>query len=255
VHGQGLGRHTGDGPVAEVSAGAVVGDDPVAQAHGFAGGGHPAGHGGGVQVLAPQGGGGRLPAAGVVLHGQQVGHQHVVMGVGVAGPGGGVAGVGVDQARGWREHPGPSPPPADVAGQGVEVGEGGVALGVHNAVHVLGPTDDAELSHALVGGDDQLHARPPGRDQALAGGGVDGAARAVEGGELRLGHRADQTEGGGARAAPRQRGFAPRGVVLQGPTRVIVGPLGGVGVVVGHRVGSHHRHPRHRPHQPEVEIV
>jgi hypothetical protein len=230
----------------QASAGAVVGDDPVAEANGLPSRGHPADHGGGVEVLPPQGGDGRFPAAGVILHAQEVGNKHVVVGVGVAGPGGGVTGDGVDQAGGGCEHAGPAPPAADVTGQGVEVGQGGVALGVHDAVHVLGPADHAELGHALVGGDDQLHPRPAGANQALAGGGVDRPARAVEGGELGLGHRAHQAQGGGARTTPRQRRLASRGVVLQRLAGVIVGPLRGVGEVVGHRIGSHHRHPRHR---------
>lgn len=46
----------GDGPVAQAPRGAVVGNDAVAQSHGLAGGCHPADHGGGMHVLAPQGG-------------------------------------------------------------------------------------------------------------------------------------------------------------------------------------------------------
>ena len=39
----------------------------------------------GVEVLAPQGGVGALPAARLVVHAHHVGHQHVVVGAGVGG--------------------------------------------------------------------------------------------------------------------------------------------------------------------------
>ncbi len=39
----------------------------------------------------------------------------------------------------------------------------GALLGVHDGVHVLGSAQYAQFGHRLVGGDDQLHARPLGR--------------------------------------------------------------------------------------------
>jgi hypothetical protein len=76
-------------------------------------------------------------------------------------------------------------------------------------VHVLGPADDTELGHRLVGGDDELHARAAGADQALACRRVDGAAGAVERLVLGLGDVADQAEGPGA-PPPRTSGVSPR---------------------------------------------
>jgi hypothetical protein len=174
-------RHPGDGPVPEAAGGPGVGDNGVAQLDRSLSGGHPADHGGGVQMLPPQGGVGRLPATLVIRHADDVGHQHVVVGTRVAGPGGGVAGDGTDHAFGLRALHGSATAPADGAGQLVEVGHRGVALGVHDGVHVLGPADDSELGDRLVGRDDQLQAGPLGRDQPLAGRRVTGAAWAEQG--------------------------------------------------------------------------
>jgi len=137
-----------------------------------------------VEVLTQQGRVGALPAALAVGHLHQVGHQDVVVGVGVAGPGGGVAGHRIDQTAGSGAHRRVAPPAALLDDQAVQVGQRGVTLGVEDAVHVLGPTDDPQLGHGLVGGDHQLHAGTAGADQALAGGGVDRPAGAVEGVEL-----------------------------------------------------------------------
>jgi hypothetical protein len=172
------------------------------------------------------------------------------VGVGVAGPGGGVAGDGVDQAAGAGGHRRVAPPATLLDCQSVQVVQRGIPLGVEDAVHVLGPPDDPQLGHALVGGDHQLHARALRAHQALAGGGVDGAARAVEGVELRRGHAARQSQRRSARAPPHQGRLASRGVVLQGLAGMVVGPEADVGLVVGHRVGPHHRHERHRAPDP-----
>ena len=89
----------------------------------------------------------------------------------------------------------------------------------------------------------------PGRrvvHQPLAGRRVDGAARAEDGLVLGLGHGAHQAEGSGAGAAPHQRRLAPGGVVRQGLAGVVVGPVQHRVAVVGHRVRTHHPHPRHR---------
>src|SRR5581483_7838882 len=112
--------------------------------------GHAAGHGGGVEVVTPQRRVGGLVTADVVLHRKHVGDEHVVVGAGIAGAGGGVAGVCVDEAGGLGGDRRPPPAPALLARQGVEVGHGGVALGVHDLVHVLDVTKHTELSHRLV---------------------------------------------------------------------------------------------------------
>ena len=148
-------------------------------------------------------------------HLDHVGDQHMVVGAGVAGPGGGVAGVGVDEAGGRGRDGGHASASAALFGHVVQVGERGVALGVHDGVHVLGPAEHPELGHRLVGGDHQLHARPLGRDQSLAGRRVGGPAGAVEGVVGRVVDRADKAEGLGARAAPGERGLAPGGVVVE----------------------------------------
>ena len=53
-----------------------------------------------------------FPAAPVVPHRHDVGDQHMVVGLGVAGPGRGVAGHGPESARRRRAHLRPAPPPA-----------------------------------------------------------------------------------------------------------------------------------------------
>ena len=66
------------------------------------------------------------------------------------------------------------------------------------------PVSDGASEQPVSDELDRLGGRPvvvswsAGADQALAGGGVDGAAGAVEGVELLRGHRAGQSEGGGA---------------------------------------------------------
>ncbi|MDQ6725607.1 MAG: hypothetical protein M3066_05510 [Actinomycetota bacterium] len=212
----------GDAPVAELSRRAIVAFDAVAQGHRFVGGGHTAEHGGGVEVLSQQGGVGALPAALAVGHVDEVRDQHVVMGVGVAGPRSGVAGDGVDESTGSGGHCGVAPPAALLDDQPVQVGQRGVTLSIQDAVHVLGPSDHPQLGHRLVGGDDQFHAGTAGAHQALTGGRVHGAPGAVEGVELLRGHGAGQAEGGHPRAAPHQRRLAPGGVVGQGLAGVVV---------------------------------
>ena len=210
--------------MAETPGGAGVGHDAVAQLDRLLGGGDPAEHGGGVEVLAPQGGVGRLPAALGVGHAHQVGDQDVVVRAGVAGPGGGVAGDGVDEALGRGALHRPASPAAHGAGQLLQIGQGGVALGVHDPVHVLGPADDAQLGHGLVGRDDQLQARAFGVDQALARRRITGAVGAEETLVLGVGDRALQAEGRGTPATPQQRRLASGGVVGQGLTGVVVAP-------------------------------
>ena len=79
-------RDAGDLPVPEPARGAGIGLDGVAQFDRHPGRRHPAGHGGGVQVLPPQRRVGRLPPALFILHLDEVGQQDVVVRAGVASP-------------------------------------------------------------------------------------------------------------------------------------------------------------------------
>ena len=165
----------------------------------------------------------------------------------VPGPGGGMTGVGVDQPACRRGNGQAAPPPAALPGDCLQIRQGGVPLGVHDPVHVLGPADHAELGHRLVGGDDQLHARPAGGGKPDARPRVLGAARAVDRPVLLLGHPAGQTEVNGPRPAPDERSLTPGGVVGEGLAGMVVGPAHDRRLVVGDRVRTHHPHPRHGP--------
>ncbi len=140
-----------------------VGLDAPAQLHRPAGRGQAAHRGRRLQLVTPQGGVRRLPAPGAVVHLEEVGDQHVVVRARVARPGRGMAGVGVDEPAGGRRRPRPAPTAPAGPGHLVEVGQGGVALGVEQAVHDLAQVDHPELGDGLVGRDDELHpwtARP-----------------------------------------------------------------------------------------------
>ena len=194
VDGQGLVGDAGDLPVPELARWSGIGLDAVTELDRFGGRGHPADHGGGMEVLPPEGGVGGLGAALGVQHLDHVGDEHVVVGAGVTGPGGGMAGVGVDQAGGRRRDGGHTSPSAPLFGQFVQVVERGVPFGVHDGVHVLRPTEDPQFGYRLVGGDDQLHARTPGVDQPFPSLRVTGSARSVEGVVGGVVDRADETE-------------------------------------------------------------
>jgi hypothetical protein len=120
------------------------------------------------------------------------------VGSGIAGPGGGVAGMGIDQAGGGCRHGSYSPASAPLSGQVVQVAQRGIPLGVHDGVHVLCPTEHPELGDGLVGGDDQLHARAPGGDHSLARPRVTGPTRSVEGVIGGVVDGTDQAEGLGS---------------------------------------------------------
>jgi hypothetical protein len=192
----------------------------------------------------------RLVAALVVAHGDDVGEQHVVVGARVPRPRGGVAGGGVDEPGRRRGDRLFSPAPAPSQGELVQVGEGGVALGVHDGVHVLGSSDDTQLGHGLLRPDDELHARTQGVGQAHPAGGIDGSARAVEGVVGGIGDGALEAEGGCPRASPRQRRLTPARVVAASRLGVIVGEFDDGLAVIGDGVRSHHAHPRHRRSLP-----
>lgn len=155
----------GDAPVAEPTGRAVVSFDAIAELDRLVGRVQPADGCGGVQHVAERGGVERLPAAALVGHGDDVGDEDVVVGSGVAGSAGGVAGDGPREPVGRGAGLGPASAAAPVTEPVVEVGEGGVALGVEDGVHVLGLADHPEYGDGLVGGDDELDAGPAGGDQ------------------------------------------------------------------------------------------
>ena len=159
---------------------AGVGLDAVAQFHRHPSGSNAAGHGGGVQVLSPQSRVRRLPPALLVFHLHDIGQLDVVVWGGVAQAGGGMAGMGVDEPSGRRSLRCLAPPAPHLAGDVVQVSEGGVAFGVHDPVHVFGLAHHAELGHALVGGDHDLHPRPARLYQPVTAARVPGPARAED---------------------------------------------------------------------------
>ena len=67
-------------------------------------------------------------------------------------------------------------------------------------------------------------------------------------------HRPGQAERHRPRAAPDERGLAPRGVVLERHARIVVGALEHRCPVVLHRLGPHHPHPRHGQSPPSVRV-
>ena len=130
------------------------------------------------------------------------------MDLGVAGPGRGVAGHGPRQAVG-RCRTWPAPPPALLLNHLVQVGHGGVSLGVQDQVHVLGPADHAQLGHRLVRGYDQLHPGPQAMHEPLAAVGVASAAGAEDRPPLLDANFAIEAERG-APAPPHTMGVSPR---------------------------------------------
>ena len=96
-----------------------------------------------MEVLSPQRRVRSLPPAAVVAHLHEVRQKDVVVRAGIAGPRGGMAGVGIDEASCRARLGGSSSSAAHLSGNPVEVAEGGVSLGIHDLVHVLGPADDA----------------------------------------------------------------------------------------------------------------
>jgi hypothetical protein len=174
VHLPGLFGDAGDGPGAQAPRRTRVGLDPVAELHRLGRRRHTTGGGGGMKVVTEQGRVQRLPAASFVAHVHEIGHQDMVVGLGVAASGRGVPGHGPGEPTGRRAHLRPSPPAALLLDDLVEIAHGGVPLGVGDGVHIFGPADDPELGHRLVRTDHQLHTRPQAADQALVGLGVMG---------------------------------------------------------------------------------
>ncbi len=243
--------HAGDTPVSQSSRRARVGLDGIPQVHRDPGGRRPADHRRRVQVLPPQGGVGRLPPTLVVEHLNDVRQEQMVVRARIPGPGGGVAGVGEDQPVRLGRHRRHTAPAAHSSGHPVQVGHGGVALGVHNEMHVLDPADHSQLGHALMGRDHHLHARPCRVHQPLPAVGVAGAARPVDRLVLLRRHCAGQPEGFGAGPTPDQRCLAPGRVIAQRLAGMVVAALHDGLAVVLHRLPAHHPHPRHRIHLPD----
>jgi hypothetical protein len=109
--------------VAELARWSGIGLDAVTQFDCSGSRGHAPHHGGGVEVLPPEGGVGGLGAALLIQHLDHIGDEHVVVGAGVPGPGGGMPGVGVDEAGGRGGDSGHAPPAAPLPGQLVQVGQ------------------------------------------------------------------------------------------------------------------------------------
>jgi hypothetical protein len=163
-----------------------------------------------------------------------------------------MAGVGVDQSAGRRRGGRSTSPTAHSPGQLIEIVQGGVALGVHDQMHVLGAADYPQLGHALMGRDHQFHARTHGPYQPLSAFRVAGATRPEDRFVRFRRHRTVQAQRSGAGAGPAQRGLPLRRVVGQRHARVVVAALEHSPPVVGHRLCSHHPHPRHRPPPPSA---
>ena len=121
-----------------------------------------------------------FPPALLVFHLHDIGQQDVVVWGGVAQARSGMAGMGADEPSGRCSLRCLAPPAPHLAGDVVQVSEGGVPFGVHYPVHVFGLADHAELGHALVGGDHDLHSRPARLHQPLTATRVLGPARAEE---------------------------------------------------------------------------
>ena len=81
---------------------------------------------------------------------------------------------------------------------GVQIGQRGVGLGVQNGVHVLGPADQTQQRHRLLGGHHQLHPRPFRGHQTGPVGWPPGPARAEDGVIFGLAHGPFQAEIWGA---------------------------------------------------------
>jgi hypothetical protein len=104
-------------------------------------------------MVTQQGGVERLPAAPFVAHLHKIGEQNMIVRLGVATSRCRMAGHGPGEPAGRRTHLRPSPPPAVLLDDVVQVGHGGVPLGVQDGVHVLGPAHDPQLGHRLVAAD------------------------------------------------------------------------------------------------------
>ena len=172
------------------------------------------------------------------------------MDLGVASPGRGVAGRGPSEAVGRCPHLRPSPPPALLLYDLVQVGHRGVALGVEDQVHVLGPADHAQLGYRLVRGYDQLHARPQAVHEPLAAVGVAGAPGAEDRPPLVEVNFAIQAERGGAGPAPHHGCLTSGGVVVERVADRVVPALEDGVLVVADRLGAHHPHPSQTRYHP-----
>jgi hypothetical protein len=142
-----FGGDAGDRPAPEPPRWARVGHDPVAELDRLCSRRHPPNCCGGVEVVAKKSGVGALPASPSVTHGNGVGDEHMIMDLGIPGPGRGVARCGPDEPAGCHSGLCPATPAAALHDEVVQVGEGGVALGIGDLVHVLGPADHPQLGH------------------------------------------------------------------------------------------------------------
>ena len=246
----GLFRDPGDGPAPQTAGRPRVGFDAVTELDRLGCPRHAPDGGGGVEVVAHQPRVQAFPASSLVVHAHKIGQKNVVVDLGVATPGRGMAGHRPGEAPGRRAHLGPAPPPALVLDDLVQVGHGGVALGVGDGVHVFCPADDPELGHRLMGADDDLEPRAQAGDETLPAERVASPAGPEHRPPLVHARFALESQKGRPRPAPRHRRLAPRRVVLLGARHRVVTPPGHGVLVVADRVEPHHPHPRHRPSPP-----
>jgi hypothetical protein len=167
-----LGRDAGYCPASEASGRARIGDDRVTELDSLGGSSHPSYRRRRVQVISQERRVGAFPTSAGVTHEHGVRDQHVVVHLGIAGPGRRVAGGRPDEPTGGNACLGASPPTSSFCDETVQVLEGGVTLGVDDLVHVLGATDHAQLGDRLMRRDDELQAGTQTAHEALACAGV-----------------------------------------------------------------------------------
>jgi hypothetical protein len=127
----------------------------------------------------------------------------------------------------------------------VEVGHGGIALGVEDRVHVLGAADNAQLCYRFVRADNELHPWPHAVHEALAAVRVACATGAEDRPPLGKVDFAVEAKKRCAGTAPGHGSLASRCVVLKDVADRVVLPAKDGPLVIADRVGAHHPHPRH----------
>jgi hypothetical protein len=242
--------YPGDGPTAQAPRRSGVGLDAIAELHCFGRPRHAPYGGGGVEMVTQLPGVQALPAAPLVAHGHDIGHQDMVVDLGVAGSRRRMARHRPGEASGGGALLGAASTAAAVHHDLVQVGHGGVPFGVDDQVHVLGPADHPELGHRLMRAHHKFKARAQTGDQALAAQRVVRPAGAEDRSPLVQVHFSVQAQPRRPGPAPRHRCLAPGGVVIESAGHGVVAPPGHGVLMVAHGVEPHHPHPRHRPPPP-----
>lgn len=152
----------GDLPAVQLPGRPLVRLDPIPQLHRHPRGGDPPDRGRRVQLIADEGGVETFPAAPVVSHPHHVGDQHMIMDLGVPGPGCRMPRRRPNQTPGPRGGGRLPPPPAYPGDHRIQIGHRGVAFRIADGVHVLGPADHPQLGDRLRRRHHQLQARPAG---------------------------------------------------------------------------------------------